>query len=63
MIHKIRLDLIIQAATYKGGSASFLASMCDLAGHGRVVTIDVQPREVPKHPRFKYLIGDRKSVV
>lgn len=41
-----------------GGSAYFLASMMDLLGHGRVVTIDIDAAEGrPIHPRITYLLG------
>ena len=56
LIYDLKPDLIIECGTFKGGSALFLAAMCDLAGHGRVVSIDVEealPR--PSHPRLRYL--------
>jgi len=51
-------DLIIEAGTFKGGSALFMASTCDLLNKGEVVTIDVttQPNR-PQHPRITYLQG------
>lgn len=58
IICEVKPDIIIETGTAHGGSALFLASMCDLINHGRVVTIDV--RELPsrpEHKRIKYLIG------
>jgi cephalosporin hydroxylase len=53
-----RPDLIIETGTAAGGSALFLAGICDLLGHGRVVTIDVAQRDgLPTHPRITYLSG------
>jgi cephalosporin hydroxylase len=51
-------DLIIEAGTHMGGSALFLATLCDISGRGEVITIDVvdQP-ERPKHQRITYLSG------
>jgi cephalosporin hydroxylase/glycosyltransferase involved in cell wall biosynthesis len=51
-------DLIIETGTCAGGSAFFLACMCDLIGRGRVITIDIvsQPGR-PQHPRIAYLPG------
>jgi cephalosporin hydroxylase len=51
-------DLIIEAGTHMGGSALFLASLCDIADRGEVITIDViaQPGR-PAHPRITYLQG------
>jgi cephalosporin hydroxylase len=52
-----RPDLIVETGTYKGGSALFLAHVCDLLDHGRVVTIEQTPQAVPEHPRITYLNG------
>ena len=58
ILHDTRPDLIIETGTFSGGSALFLASMCDLIGGGRIVTIDVEPQDdLPVHPRIKYLAG------
>jgi len=58
MIHEIRPDVIVETGTAYGGSALFLASMCDLVGHGRVVTIDLDPKPgLPVHPRIRYRAG------
>src|SRR4051812_31456755 len=35
-----RPDVIVETGTRFGGSALFLASVCDQIGHGRVVSID-----------------------
>src|SRR5918996_5176167 len=35
-----RPDLVIETGTYRGGTALFLASICDLLGGGEVVSID-----------------------
>jgi cephalosporin hydroxylase len=53
-------DLIIEIGTYKGGSALFLANVCDLVGGGEIVTVDIDPTHQnirPKHPRINYLLG------
>ncbi len=51
-------DLIIESGTAFGGSALFLASVCDLVDHGRIVTVDVvaQPNR-PVHKRITYISG------
>lgn len=49
--------LIIETGTAEGGSALFLASICELLGRGEVVTIDTEAREQPHHPRITYLTG------
>jgi cephalosporin hydroxylase len=58
ILHEIRPDLVIETGTAFGGSALFLAHMLDLLGTGRVVTVDVEPREGrPAHPRITYVEG------
>lgn len=58
-----RPELIVETGTYRGGSAFYLASICDLVGVGEVVSIDVEPlrEDYPAHPRITYL-GGRSSV-
>ena len=52
------VDFIVETGTHSGGSALFLAHMCDLLGRGEVVTIDVDERAGrPQHPRIKYVQG------
>jgi cephalosporin hydroxylase len=57
-----RPELIIETGTYRGGSAFYLASICDLVGAGEVVSIDVEPLrdDYPAHSRITYL-GGRSS--
>jgi cephalosporin hydroxylase len=54
-----RPGLIVETGTYLGGSALFLASVCDLIGSGRIITIDVRelPEGRPEHPRIEYRTG------
>lgn len=50
--------LVIETGTAWGGSALFLASVFDLLGRGRVMSIDLRPRHPrPVHPRIRYLQG------
>jgi cephalosporin hydroxylase len=58
IIQEIKPDLIIETGTCFGGSALFLAQMCDLIGRGRVVTIDIACRDgLPENGRILYLNG------
>jgi cephalosporin hydroxylase len=62
LITRVRPDLIVETGTCEGGSALFLASICDLLGHGRVITIDVSSRRGrPQHRRITYLKGSSTS--
>lgn len=63
LIHKLRPDCIIETGTRFGGSALYMASICDLIGHGSILTIDIDGEPVrPTHPRLTYLtessVGD-----
>ena len=58
IIFEQKPDVIIECGTCLGGSALFLASLCDLMGKGRVLTIDIDPPDgKPQHPRITYLHG------
>jgi cephalosporin hydroxylase len=58
IIYENKPDLIIECGTFRGGSALFLASICDLIHHGRVISIDInQNPALPIHNRIDYIIG------
>jgi cephalosporin hydroxylase len=57
LLVELRPDLIVETGTAAGGSALYLAGICDLLGHGHVVTIDLVEAERPTHPRISYLSG------
>lgn len=58
MIFDLRPDLIVETGTWRGGSAYFMASICDLLGNGKIVTVDIDPvPERPSHPRITYIEG------
>jgi cephalosporin hydroxylase len=60
LLQRVRPDVIVETGTSYGGSAYFLASICDLIGNGRIVTIDIDEPEPadfptrPAHPRITY---------
>jgi len=55
-------DVIIEAGTAFGGGAYYLASICDLMGHGEVITIDItNTAQSPQHKRITYLLGSSTS--
>jgi cephalosporin hydroxylase len=62
ILFETRPELIVETGTYRGGSALYLASICDLLGAGQVVSIDIEPvrDDYPAHPRVTYL-GGRSS--
>lgn len=49
-------DFIIETGTRFGGSALFLAHICDLVGNGQIITIDIETSPLwPVHHRITYL--------
>jgi cephalosporin hydroxylase len=59
LMSETRPELIVETGTWRGGSALYLASICDLLGEGEIVSIDVAPMrdDYPQHPRITYLAG------
>jgi len=59
LIFKTKPDIIIETGTNKGGSALFLANVCDLLNNGQIITVDFAFMENrPQHKRIHYLQGD-----
>ena len=58
---RTRPDLIVEPGTAAGGSALFLASICDLLDHGRVVTIDIKETETAA-PRSDHLTPTTRRI-
>lgn len=59
ILFSTRPDLIIECGTFMGGSALFMASICDLMNTGRIFTVDIQDLPGrPKHSRIEYFTGD-----
>jgi cephalosporin hydroxylase len=58
LLHGLRPDLIIETGTNWGGSAYYLACLCDLLGTGRILTIDIDAKpDLPSHDRITYVHG------
>jgi cephalosporin hydroxylase len=58
IIYETKPDVIVEAGTWKGGSALFMATHLDLIHHGKIVTIDIEKQpDLPVHPRIQYLLG------
>jgi len=58
LLYELRPEVIVECGTADGGSAHFLASICDLLGSGEIVTIDIrQLAGRPVHDRVTYLTG------
>ncbi len=62
IIFEVKPDVIIECGTEYGGSAFFLASICDLVNNGMVITIDIKDKEDrPQHKRIRWLHGSSIS--
>lgn len=59
LIFELRPDLIIETGTCYGGSALFMAHMCDLVGYGSIITIDINSTNIrtKNNERIHYLNG------
>jgi cephalosporin hydroxylase len=51
LIVEQRPQLIVETGTFRGGSAAYFGSICDLLGEGHVVSVDIQDLSPPQHPR------------
>ncbi len=61
LIYELKPDLIVESGTADGGSAYYLASLCDLIHKGRIMSIDIVAKTRPQHPRVSYLTGSSVS--
>jgi len=63
IIWETRPKFIIETGTRNGGSALYFASICDLIGEGRVITVDVDDIALRtlSHPRVTAIVGDSVS--
>jgi cephalosporin hydroxylase len=63
IFYELRPDLIIETGTLYGGSAYYMAHLCDVLGNGKIITIDDNSYQDdfdkirPFHSRIKYLTG------
>lgn len=58
LVERVRPDVVVETGTGAGGRALFLASVCELVGHGRVVSVGDAPDGArPRHPRLHYVTG------
>jgi cephalosporin hydroxylase len=69
IICELEPDLIIETGSAFGGSALYLATICDLVDHGRIVSIDIKNDAnvpagyvMPMHDRIAWLRGDSVSL-
>jgi len=62
ILNEVKPDVLVEAGTYRGGSAYYFASLFDLMNHGRIITVDIEDHPgKPQHPRISYLLGSSTS--
>jgi cephalosporin hydroxylase len=61
IIWEVKPDLIIETGTMFGGSALWLGDQLDLIGKGRVISIDIEDKGQPEHPRVRYRVDSSTS--
>lgn len=62
ILHELRPEWILETGTAHGGSALYLASVLDLLGSGKIVSVDIVKNDArPSHPRLTYLTGSSTS--
>jgi cephalosporin hydroxylase len=58
LFYEVKPDVLVEAGTYLGGSSYYFASIFDLLGKGRVLTIDIEDHPgKPKHSRVEFFLG------
>jgi cephalosporin hydroxylase len=58
IIYECRPRLIVEFGTAAGGTALYLAHLCDALKDGEVISVDIVEGKRPHHPRIHYLTGD-----
>jgi cephalosporin hydroxylase len=62
IVFERRPRLILETGTGHGGTTLYLATLMDVLGEGRVITVDWRVRGRPEHPRITYLEGNSTAV-
>jgi cephalosporin hydroxylase len=58
IIYELKPDILVETGTFMSGSAMYYCGLFDLLGKGRVVSVDIEFRELrPKHPRLRHILG------
>lgn len=58
IMNEVKPDLVVECGTRYGGSALFLATMCEIIGQGEVISVDIDALPArPSHRRLSYVHG------
>lgn len=59
ILYEVRPDIILEIGNKSGGSALYLAWLCEALGHGKVIALDItRDRMTAKHKRIVQVTGD-----
>jgi cephalosporin hydroxylase len=62
ILYDVKPEVVIEIGSAEGGSTLFIASLMDLMGRGRIVSIDIdRSRFAARHARITTLTGDSSS--
>lgn len=62
ILFEVKPDVVVEIGSAEGGSTLYIASLMDLMGKGRVLSIDIdRTRFAAVHPRIVTLTGDSSS--
>ena len=62
ILYDIKPDIVIETGTMYGGSALYLATICDIIKKGIIISIDINKKDdFPVHNRIKYITGSSTS--
>jgi len=66
IIHELRPDVIVEIGNRAGGTLVYLADLCGLIGHGRVVAVDIDHGllhdDARSDMRLQFVTGDATAV-
>jgi cephalosporin hydroxylase len=62
-VYRLQPDVIVETGVFEGGSSIFFASLCELAGKGRVVSVECELRPGIRERFAAHPLGRRISLV
>jgi len=63
VVFQVQPDIIIETGVHQGGSAVFFASLCQLQGKGRVISVDITIPNAVYASIQSHLLGDRITLI